>query len=533
MRNLTTERAETKQVRVTVRDGSVDRILFAASGTSLLDVLRDSGLTVVSPCGGMGNCKKCLVDVGGNGKVLACSHILDRDIEVTLPVLNFLRILEDGGIKVKPVSVDSGISTTEDAGNTSVWHEGKMIARHMNGGNRPFIPLGAAIDIGTTTVAVYVEDLSSGTTKGIESFGNPQASAGGDVVSRIHFTMQHRTGLARLQAGILAAINRALTKVCRTSGMENDSIFKLTVVGNPTMLHLFFGVDPSSLASAPFTPVFTKEMTRSGSAMGLAVNPGAVVRSLPSVAGYVGADVVAGVASTPLADEQALSLYVDIGTNGEMALGNRDIIFCCATAAGPAFEGARISCGVAGVDGAICSFKDGAYETISGRPAVGICGSGIIDIVAGLLDRGEIDAGGFMETAAVIERGGNTGCGNDIVLTPADVREVQLAKAAIASGIKILLKEAGAEPGDITRVYCAGAFGNFMDVSSAVRIGMIPRELAGRIECVGNAAGTGARLALRSRGFERSLKRIVDISSYIELSGRSDFNDMFVGEMGF
>jgi uncharacterized 2Fe-2S/4Fe-4S cluster protein (DUF4445 family) len=529
--------SEPPLVKVTVKHGPRETVITASAGGRLVDVLREQGIILFSVCGGRGICKKCLVSVEKQGLVLACKYMLEHDIDVTipLPAAGGTRILESDGGAVKKVDGDNGVTIASVGARVTVCFNGRIIAEYENASGKTPVPYGAAIDIGTTTVVVYLEDLAAVRTVAIESFVNPQAFAGSDVVSRIHFVMEHETGLAQLQQSIVASLNRAIEKACAAAAgkIVPREIYKLTAAGNPAMLHLLLAVDPSPIARAPYVPVFTEAKTRNAAELGLAASPGAVVTTLPSVSGYVGADVVAGIASTPMTEAEAFSLYIDIGTNGEMALGNRDSIFCCSSAAGPAFEGARISCGVGGVEGAICSYENGVYSTIGGHPPVGICGSGIVDIVAWFLDRGIIGAGGFMESDVCIERRGNTATGRDIILTPVDVREVQLAKAAIASGIKILMKEADVEISKIEKVYLAGAFGNFMNVANAARIGMIPPDLAPKVVCIGNAAGTGARLALRSRGFERSLKKIVDISKYIELSGRSDFNETFVEEMGF
>jgi uncharacterized 2Fe-2S/4Fe-4S cluster protein (DUF4445 family) len=533
MKNSNTTKTEPALISVTVKHGSKETTISAPAGTRLIDVLREHETATISVCGGRGTCKKCLVSVGKQGLMLACRYIVEHDIEVTILPPARTRILESDGGVLKSVACNSGITMTSAGGMVKVRNNGRIIARHVRTAGETPVPYGVAIDIGTTTVVIYLEDLASGTTAGVESFVNPQAAVGSDVVSRIHFVMEQKRGVIQLQHSIVTAINHAIGKACSTACIKPDDIYKLTVAGNPTMLHLLLGIDPSPIACAPYAPVFTKAKTATALALGLNANPGAAVAVLPSIAGYVGADVVAGIASTPMTESEAFSLYIDIGTNGEMALGNRDSIFCCASAAGPAFEGARIKCGVGGVEGAICSYENGGYATVGGLPPIGICGSGIVDIVARLLDKGVIDARGFMASDFVVEYGRNTGCGSDIVLTPADVREVQLAKAAIASGIAILIKHAGIRTGDIEQVYLAGAFGNFMNVASAGRIGMIPRDFAAEVVGVGNAAGTGARLALRSREFERSLQRIVDVSEYIELSGRSDFNDEFVEAMSF
>jgi uncharacterized 2Fe-2S/4Fe-4S cluster protein (DUF4445 family) len=525
--------SEPASIRIIVRHGSGEKVIIAPAGTRLLDALQETEISLHSVCGGSGTCAKCLVDIEGQGLVRACRHLLEREIRVTMPMSAHPQILESGSGVVKQVVCDSGIAMTASAGIETISCDGRVIARRDAHSGEASVPYGVAIDIGTTTVVAYLEDLSDGRTIAVESFVNPQAGAGGDVISRIHFVMERASGLAQLQRCLVSGINRAVEKARSAGKIDPWSICKIAAVGNPTMLHLLLAVDPSPIAQAPYAPAFTEAQTTSAAMLGLAVNPEAVVVTLPCISGYVGADVVAGIASTPMIDEETLSLYIDIGTNGEMALGNRECIFCCASAAGPAFEGSGICCGVGGVAGAICSYEHGTYATIGGCSPVGICGSGIVDIIAGFLDNGIVDARGFMESDVIIESAVNTGCGRDIVLTPADVREVQLAKAAIASGIEILIKQAGVGIDEVKRVYLAGAFGNFMNVGNAARIGMIPQLLAAQAVCVGNAAGTGARLALRSREFERSLKRIAGMATYVELSGRADFNATFVEAMNF
>jgi uncharacterized 2Fe-2S/4Fe-4S cluster protein (DUF4445 family) len=376
---------------------------------------------------------------------------------------------------------------------------------------------GIAVDIGTTTVVVFLDNLANGKTVGVESFVNPQAAYGHDVISRIHHTMEHAGGLAGLRDIIVNSINEAIDELCRRTGISKRNIFKTTVAGNPTMLHFFLGKNPSSIASAPYKPVFTEAQETSGKDCGLNTNPAGVVLVLPSISGFVGADVVAGMASTSFFDSSAFSLYIDIGTNGEMAIGNREKMFCCSTAAGPAFEGATLHCGVGGVEGAICSFARGKYETIGKCAPIGICGSGIIDIIAILLEKEIIDHNGYMEKEYQVEQKERTATGEDIVLTPRDVREVQLAKAAIRAGITILAKSAGVSIDSVDKVYLAGAFGNFMNIANSAAIGLIPKQLADRVVCVGNAAGYGARLALCSVEFEESLTRIASKAQYVEL----------------
>ena len=224
---------------------------------------------------------------------------------------------------------------------------------------------------------------------------------------------------------------------------------------------------------------------------------------------------------------------MDIGTNGEIVLGNRDIIYCCATAAGPAFEGAKITCGVGGVDGGISVYNNGYYKTIGDKTAVGICGSGLIDLIAFLLESNRIDYSGYMTEEYLVEKKEHTAVNHDIVVTQKDIREVQLAKAAIYAGIMTLIRIAGISIDQIENVYLAGGFGNYIRTASAIRIGLLPEAFNDKIIPIGNSAGTGALQALRSLEFEREIDRVLKITKYIELSMRADFNEEYLSAMHF
>ena len=522
-----------KLVKVIIKNHDGECVLKARKGDRLIDVLRNAGVPVLSPCGGNGICGKCLVTISGLGMRLACRYVLERDTEIALPKHGTSLIVESEQKVRKTVALDSGIEKICKNGVVKVLYKGAHLCAYGASSLEAAAQFGVAIDIGTTTVVVFLQDLASGKTVGVESFVNPQAAYGHDVISRIHHTIEHAGGIARLRDMIVTGINEAIDDLCRRTGISYNDIFKTTVAGNPTMLHFFLGKNSASIASAPYRPVFTEAQRKTGKECGLCMNPAGVVLVLPSISGFVGADVVAGMAATPFFDTGAFSLYIDIGTNGEMAIGNRKKMYCCSTAAGPAFEGATLHCGVGGVEGAIYSFKDGRYKTIGGCAPIGICGSGIVDIIAFLLEKEIIDHNGYMEAAYRIEQKERTATGKEIVLLPRDVREVQLAKAAICAGITILVKSAGISLDVVESVYLAGAFGMFMNVENALAIGMLPCQLKDKIVCVGNAAGYGARLALCSVDFEESLGRIAFKAHYIELSGREDFSEEFVKEMIF
>ena len=384
-------------IKVTIRNGAGDDVVLGREGDSLLDVLQKSGKPVFAPCGGRGICGKCMVPIAGLGRRQACRHVLSKDIEISMPAAGQACILESSFGAQKQVDDRSGIEKSCDNGVCTVKYKGAVIDRYkvMPGESRG--QYGVALDIGTTTVVAYLEDLRFGTTVDVASFINPQTGFGHDVISRIHYVMNHDRGLETLRNVLVSGINSAMDALQNRTGVQSGDIYKMTVVGNPTMLHCFCRIDPSPIAQAPHRPAFFAGRTMTAEDCGVYMNPKGVVEVLPLISGFVGADVVAGIASTPLADSDGFSLYIDIGTNGEMACGNRDIIFCCASAAGPAFEGATIRCGAGGVSGAICSFYEGVYATIGAAPPIGICGSGVVDITALLLNKGEIDKSGCMD----------------------------------------------------------------------------------------------------------------------------------------
>ncbi|OGJ86167.1 MAG: hypothetical protein A2268_01700 [Candidatus Raymondbacteria bacterium RifOxyA12_full_50_37] len=491
-----------------------DKVLRAQApeGTRLLDVIQQSQRHIHALCGGKGTCRKCTVEVEGEGKVLACQYLVHKDISIKLSEKHAAKILELSETLEKKVMFDAGLASPAP-------------------GDNPVY--GIAVDIGTTTIVIYLENLVDYSLVDVAAFLNPQHIYGQDVISRVNYTIENRQGLDILQKTIIDATNNSLMTLCARNNIDKIQIAKVIFVGNTIMLHLLLGIDPSPIAVAPFTPRFVDMQQRTGKEMNLYADPGAIVKTLSSLAGYVGADIIAGLAATPIPFSDKYSLYLDIGTNGEIALGNKDKIYCCATAAGPAFEGARIACGTGGVEGALSKFKNGKYETIGNEKIAGICGSGLIDVIAYLLDSNAIDETGHMENDFIIEKQAHTGTDHDIVLTPKDIRETQLAKAAIYAGILIMMKVAKISFEQIDTVYLAGGFGNYMDPDSAMRIGLIPRELGGKIKQIGNGAGTGARLALKSVEFEREIEKTVKQCEYIELSMRQDFNDEYVNGMMF
>ncbi len=429
----------------------------------------------------------------------------------------------------------------------------------VEAGQSPERVLGMAFDIGTTTIVGYLLDLETGEQLAVSSLLNPQTRYGDDVVSRIDFANTEEGGLEILQREAVQALNRIVADTTKKVSVAPGCIFALTVVGNTTMHHLFLGINPAALAQSPYVPVVTSPLSLRASDLGLDIYEEAVVYTLPNIAGWVGADTVGVLLSTGIAKSDEIALAIDIGTNGEMALGSRERLITCSTAAGPAFEGAHISCGMRAASGAIDAIridKDVQWHAIGEATPRGICGSGLVDMVAEMLREGIIASTGMMQDAEELRGDGHKELaqritqrerqraftlvdppqgagGQGIDVTQRDVRELQLAKGAIRAGIEILLKELGCDPEKVKRVYLAGAFGNYIQPESALGIGLIPDFPAAEILPVGNAAGSGAREALLSQASRREIVEILGHVEYLELSGRADFQQEFTEAMLF
>jgi len=520
-------------LNINITDGQKHYHLAADEGEILLDVLRKNNILIPASCNGKGTCEKCNVTVSGSGMVLACQYPVKQDIEVLLPGFKDYAILDQLNPHARHMPDESGLQMKKLPAGTVITYKDRTISVLAHDKNPNPVSFGLAVDIGTTTIVLYLMDLNRYQIIDVMPVLNPQTAYGADVISRIEYCISHRQGLQTLQQILIDQLNRTIGKACQSASIKPGDIHLMTCVGNTIMLHLLLGVDPRSIGIAPFTPVFTEEKMLPAEQLSLNINPAGILQILPSIAGYVGADIVAGVAATDLTDYETFTLYIDIGTNGEIVLGNRDILYCCSTAAGPAFEGARIKCGVGGVEGGIAAYEQGHYKTIGDKAPIGICGSGLIDLIAYLLDKSAIDCSGKMANEYLIEERRSSGVDHDIVLTQKDVREVQLAKSAIYAGILTLIDIAGIRPDQIGRVYLAGGFGNYIRIASAVRIGLLPAGLEDRILPVGNSAGTGALLALKSLAFEREIDKVKKRSRYIELSLRPDFNEAYLTAMHF
>ena len=400
--------------------------------------------------------------------------------------------------------------------------------------------LGAAFDVGTTTVVGMLWDLEAGEQLAVSARTNPQNEFGMDVISRITYCGREGENLGELRNKITECINEIIVDLCAKAGRSSDEIVKTAVCGNTTMSHLFAGYPPMTLALAPFHPAYTGTLKMTAKDALLDIPEDATVTVVPNIAGHVGGDITSGIVASRVLDMEGLTLFIDIGTNGEIVLTDGNECYACSTAAGPAFEGSAISCGMRAADGAIEAVRiEGGkvtFSTIGSTeeqtvPAQGICGSGLIDAIAQMLDAGIISRSGRMAGGdfILLERDNE----DDIVITQKDIREVQLAKGAIKAGIEIMLKRVGKTVSDIDRVVVAGAFGNYIDKESAVRIGVLPQIDPEKIISAGNTAGAGVSMALASEKEMELTEKIPEIVKHVELAEDPDFQTIYLKAMGF
>jgi len=488
-------------VKIRLHNSSL--VCEAAAGETILLACARSGVIISAPCGGRGHCGKCRVrllegKVSGDtpdasGAVHACAAVPLSDITIAFTVSGELDA--DG---VLPAARE----------------------RHARAG--------VALDIGTTTVSARLVDLDTLSAIDTISELNDQRPFGADVISRIGVAKNGKTD------ALFSLINRQAERLINSFKEKWDipKIEKLVVAGNTTMQHLFLNIDPSGMGELPFTPVFLEGKVLSGEALSLSVES---VTVLPSISAFIGADITAGLTVLDILNIQGPSFFIDIGTNGEMALCKDGTIYCCSTAAGPAFEGAEISCGVGGIKGAISGvkFTEGktaglSLTTIGNVPPVGICGSGLVDTVAVMLKQGVIDETGFMTSPK-----NEFNLADEISITGRDIRQFQLAKSAILSGIKILCKSAGLRLLEIKNVFVAGGFGFYINKQNAVNAGIFPREFLDPLSVCGNLSLQGAEECLGAKDFLRRCEKIISQCTVIDLAADPSFTDEFAENMLF
>jgi len=577
-------------------------------GTTLLEAAQESGVGLVSLCGGEGWCESCLVRITNGeanpptqseldylgaedleaGYRLACQVTPQSNMRIDIPAESLstpqrLQIegkdfeiplapnLEVVDLDITPPSIqdlqadaERLVEALDEQGHADacielpILRDLSELLRENNWTVRVVVRekeviailppesgiFGISVDIGTTKLALYLVDLQTGEV--VEKVGemNPQIAYGEDVVSRIAYATQNDDGRQTLQGTLANKLNKLLAEVCRSTGINSSQVVDAVFVGNTAMHHLFAGLPVEQLVFAPYVPAINEPMDIRASAIGIEMADGAYIHLLPNIAGFVGADHVAMLLATQAWQAEELTVALDIGTNTEVSLISKGKVTSVSCASGPAFEGGHIKDGMRAAAGAIERLRivdDGVqYQTVDEAPPIGICGSGVLDALAQLYLAGIVNEGGRMKDGhphvrtrkkqrefVLVSKQERDG-GPAIVLTQGDVRELQLAKAAIRTGIQVLLETNGRSEEEISQVVIAGAFGSYIDVSSGVTIGMLPSIPLDRFRQVGNAAGMGAKLALVSLSSRTQAKDIASRVHYVELASAPNFTQTFV-----
>jgi len=596
-------------------DGAEVRV---PSGTPVFDAASWNGIAIDSTCGGYGTCKKCKVRIVSgelpvgpidpraftqaeldDGWRLACRAAAREDLVVEVPPLQtrpkaalagvgrhvILRpsvqkrhlVMEEPTLEDQRPDIRRVLDAIDDlepvpslgllrtlggtlraAGFdvTAVVVDEELL--DVEPGDTTARRYAIAYDLGTTTVVATLLDLDSGQPLAVRSMLNRQQPFGADVITRISATMMEPDALGKLQARAHETFVELTEEVCVEAGVEPREVYEITVCGNQTMMQLALGIDPEPLSMAPFVVTTNSFPATRASDFGVSVHPRAPAFVFPSLGAYVGGDIVAGMLATGMTRDQRLRLFIDVGTNSEIALGSSERVLATAAPAGPAFEAAQIRCGMRAADGAIEGVKiDGdelRLQVIGDIAPIGMCGSGLVDVVSELVHNGLLDhSGRFLseeeasvshpvlaerfatigkERVFILEARG-TGPEDSVFISQRDIRELQFAKASIATGWNILLRDLGVDAGEIQQVLLAGSFGAYLTPLSAVRIGLVPRLALPRIVSAGNVAGEGAKIAALSARERAEADAILREVEYVELSGRTDFNDLFIDQLAF
>jgi uncharacterized 2Fe-2S/4Fe-4S cluster protein (DUF4445 family) len=570
------------------------------SGTAIFDAASWNGVAIDSTCGGHGTCKKCKVRVD-EGEVavspvdprafspdelregwrLACRAPALEDLVVHVPPLQtrpkaalvgvgrhvILRpsvqkrhlVLDEPSLEDQRSDVQrvlDGIEDLEPRVELPVVRELGTILREahfdvtavvcddvlvaVEPGDTTSRRYAIAFDLGTTTVVATLLDLETGTPAAVASMLNRQQPYGADVISRVSATMLDDAALGALEARAHETLAQLAREVCEEADVAPTDVYEIVVVGNVTMIQMALGIDPEPLSMAPFIVAAHDLPPALAADFGVAVHPRAPAVVFPSLGAYVGGDIVAGMLASGLTRDRRLRLFIDVGTNSEIALGSSERVLATAAPAGPAFEAAQIRCGMRAAEGAIegVRIRDGELEleVIGDVEPVGLCGSGLVDCVAELVHAGLLDhSGRFTDDPRMTKIGEERVfmLSEKVYLSQRDVRELQFAKASIATGWNILLREMGVTPEDISQVLLAGSFGAYLSPASAVRIGLVPPLALPRIISAGNVASEGAKMAALSLRERAEARSIIDEVEYVELSGREDFNDAFIDQLAF
>jgi uncharacterized 2Fe-2S/4Fe-4S cluster protein (DUF4445 family) len=601
-------------------EGLPPRDVRVPAGVTVFDAASWNGIAIDSTCGGHGTCRKCKIRVLDGtvpvsrldprafdpdqlraGWRLACMAPAEQDVRVQVPPLVTRpkaatvgvgrQVILRPAVQKRYVELEEPTLSDQRSDSQRLWdalddlelrptlHVMRRLPRVLRAadfkvtavvvddvlidvepGDTTARRFGIAYDLGTTTVVATLLDLSTGAPVAVGSMLNPQQPFGADVITRISTTMMDPDALDRLAALARQALQQLASEVCADGGVELTEVYEIALAGNATMTHIVLGIDPESLGVAPFVMTARIFEDIKAADIGLALHPGAHAYVFPSLGAYVGGDIVSGALASGMDRDRRTRLFIDVGTNCEIVLSHGERLLATAAPAGPAFEGAAIRCGMRAAPGAIegvkISDEDVSLQVIGDVEPVGLCGSGLVDAVAALVQAKLLDASGRLldaETAAqtrpglaerlrkvgeervfVLHWAGEPGVMADaIYLSQRDVRELQFAKAAIATGWRLLIEEVGLAPADIQQVLLAGSFGSYLAPSSAVRIGLVPDIPTLRIVSAGNVAGEGAKMALLSVRERAAARALLEEVHYVELSDRPDFNDRFVDQLSF
>ncbi|HEX3390681.1 MAG TPA: ASKHA domain-containing protein [Streptosporangiaceae bacterium] len=607
-------------VRVDLRFEPSGRQVRVPAGVSVFDAASWNGIAIDSTCGGHGTCKKCKVrmldgaaapsaldirafspDELRDGWRLACRVLAEGDARIDVPPLatrpkaatvgvgrqvilrpavqkRYLE-LDEPSLADQRSDIERILDGVDDLELRPDLHAVRVAGRALRAGDFKVTAVivdevlidvqpgdtsgrlfGIAFDLGTTTVVATLLDLSTGTPVAVASALNQQQPFGADVITRISATMMDPDTLARLTALAQQTLAELAAEACAAGGIDPAEVYEVALAGNATMTHIVLGIDPEPLGVAPFILATRLLPEVLAAELGIPAHPRARAVIFPPFGAYVGGDITAGLLASGMDRDARTRLFIDIGTNCEIVLGNRDWLLATAAPAGPAFEGAAIRCGMRAADGAIevvTMTPDGlGLKVIGDTEPAGLCGSGLVDAVTGLVQLGLLDSSGRLvseERAAELAPGladrltqlgaervfvlhwlGEPGnVSRSVYLSQRDVRELQFAKAAIATGWRILLEEAGLEPGDIQQVLLAGSFGSYLSPANAIRLGLVPDIPVLRVVSAGNVAGEGAKMALLSVRERAGGLALLEEVRYVELSDRADFNDRFVDQLAF
>lgn len=504
----------------------------------MLEIARNSNIGIRSDCGGRGVCGKCKI-ILVKGKLSDPSEaerkILKEELAENYRLACQSKPLADSVIFIPKESRLEARKVEESSIEPEVELDPAISAESPDG--RIF---GLAIDIGSSKLVCHLVDLESGKTVAKAYAENPQVAYGEDVVSRITYAKSEEN-LSKLQAVVVEALNKLIGELCSEAGISENEIYEAVVVGNSVMHHLFFGITPKFIGVSPFTPALSSGISYPAKEIGLKINPEGMVTSLPLIAGFVGADATANLLLTKIYRNDEISMVIDIGTNTEIILGNRERLLVCSTPSGPAFEGAHIAYGMKAVSGAIeeveIKGEEVIYKTIDNQKPKGICGSGIIDLVAELFRNGIINRNGkFLREGGrviresvpkfVVAEAEETEFGKPITVSEKDINEFLLAKAAIKAGWTILSARFGVSPEDIRRIYLAGSFGKHIDLENARTIGLLPKN--GEVVFAGDSAVSGAKMALKSLKERAEIEEVARMVEYVELSVEKEFQKIYL-----